>query len=270
MSIAKTAMLANLTGKPYIRLASTALSITEKTAIAAELAANWYSLDIAAEKWNIGKSATSESFYASDDLNYETQKEFTGDGVMVSVDKTIADYVSDTFHNKAVDICFYNSASARMAVVYNVVAQVNVDLKTQDKAMLTISYKVKGDATTLKANWNIIEMVTVSNPPLIETVQAEDDGSGTLGLVANITSVGTTAGGAAGTISACGWCMLKQADGTLPLPVLTDGATASTRTATGYLSEAGVTAAAGRWQVRAWATNTAGTSYGKIISVTTT
>lgn len=278
MNITKAQQLANLSGVPYVRLAGTLFTTVTtdgyitavKNTIEADLLANWYNLDISAEKLNIGQSSSSETFVASDDATYEKTKEFKGDGMLKTIHKAAATYIEDTFHNQRVDIAFYNSKSNRCAVIYDVVFTCNVQLVTQDSASLAYAYSEKGDNATIQDTWTLLELVTTDNLPIIETIQAEDDGSGTLGLVAKINSLGTTAAGAVGTVSACGWCMLKQADGTLPLPVLTDGATASTRTSTGYLFDAGVTAAAGRWQVRAWATNVAGTSYGKIISVTTT
>ncbi len=277
MNITKTQQLANITGVPYIRLTGTPFTTVEtdgyltakQTDVENELLANWFALDLTEEKAMVGESSTTESKKMSDDGVYAILEELKGGGTLLTTHKIHANYIDDTFHNQRCDIAYYNSKSKRCAVIYDVVFTVNVRMATQASASIPFSYTEVGDHETIKDTWTLLELVTVDNLPIIETVQVEDDGVGTLGLVAKINSLGTTAGGAVGTISACGWCMLKQADGTLPLPILTDGATASTRTATGYLYDAAITAAAGRWQVRAWATNAAGTSYGKIFSVTT-
>lgn len=274
MNITKAQQLANLSGVPYVRLAGTPFTTTTtdgyitavKSVIENELINNWYNLDISAEKLNIGQSSSSETFTASDDALYEKTKEFKGDGMLKTIHKAAATYIEDTFHNQRCDIAFYNSKTNRCAVVYDVVFTCNVQLVTQDSASMSYAYSEKGDSETIQATWTLLELVTADNLPIVETIQAEDDGSGTAGLVGKINSVGTGALGVVGTVSAAGFVMSK----TVNPPTTGDTVVDGTRVVTGYMFKEAVAAAAGTWYVRAYATNAAGTSYGKVITMVTT
>lgn len=274
MDITKAQQLANLSGVPYVRLAGTPFATVttdgyitaKKTTIEQELTNNWYNLDISAEKLNIGQSSSSETFTASDDALYEKTKEFKGDGMLKTIHKGAATYIEDTFHNQRVDIAFYNSKTNRCAVVYDVVFTTNIQLVTQDSASMAYAYSEKGDNTTIQDTWTLLELVTADNLPIVQTLQAEDDGVATAGLLGKINSVGTGALGIVGTVSAAGFVMSTTNNPPTTADTVVDG----TRVVTGYMFKDAVAAAAGTWYVRAYATNAAGTAYGSTITMITT
>lgn len=274
MILTEAEKLQNSSGSIYIRLAGTKLTTTttdniitaKKSYVENELLANWYCLDLVAEKAILAKSASAETQKMTNDKIYEINKDLSGEGIIKTTDKYSFDYLVDTFHNKLCDIAMYNPESARAQVVYSVPFLCDIDMTSQASASVPYTYKKNGSFTTVKDSFTILELVTASNLPIVETVQCEDDGSGTAGLLGKINSCGTDANSAVATVTAAGFVMSK----TVNPPTTGDTVVDGTRVITGYMFKEAVTAAAGTWYVRAYATNAAGTSYGKVITMATT